>query len=595
MKKITPQMGFALLNLIFLVMIASLFAVFHLNTPAQQTQTLYQAPRLKQMKTALMGKIFQIEYTQFMLGALPAPDRLFSTEYFTDIVTKKKVSRPNYDGTAETECYGYTEDTSDTSIGDAVCLGKIPWKELGLSFLPDEQDGYGQIAWLAFSANIMDRKCFFPFNSNTLQARYAQSYTCGAAEKILPYPWLTVRDAHGQVLSDQVVFVLMIAGAPLGQQKRTAPPSLATAAHYLDSVTVPENCQQPCQAGTYSNADRDNDFIQGERSATFNDQLIYITLSEYIDFLEKSVLSITARSWINFAQKYGTFPFLLDPKTQQETNATFGRMPFYVVDKPDVFSFETEIAWSIQDKLNTKGQKTLKTGLLLGTDIKKVLTASEFEQYYTYQGNQKARCAWTSQRERAAYCQVTLTDPKAGIAARRLTIQLDKTSTQVSIQTDPVPRRTLSYSGTATGILTVEDFIRDPKTNSLIGQGGWEITGGQANILIEKIHLYPEMPKWFLQQKWFELLFVTKAKQNACTTSASCLKVMDQEKNKTDFFQFVFILAGAPLAPQAGRDAMAFKETDYFEAETLALIQDEQTGIIKKATPNFNDKLKGIK
>lgn len=595
MKKITVQMGFGLLHLIFLLMIASLFAVFHLVTPPQQIQAPYQASRLKQMKTALMGKIFQIEATQFMLGALPSPDRLFSTEYFTDFVTKKKVTRPNYDGTAETECYGQTEETSDTSIGDAVCLGKIPWKELGLPFLTDEQDGYGQVAWFAFSANIMDRKCFFPFNSNTFKARYTHQYICGNAEKTLPYPWLTVRDANGNVLSDQVVFVLIIAGTPLRTQKRTAPPTLATAADYLEQVTIPETCTQPCQAGTYSNADRDNDFIQGSSSATFNDQLIYITLGEYLAFLEKSVLNLAGRAWVNFYQQYGTVPLLIDPTSQQETTASFGRMPFYVIDKPDVFSFETEITWQIQDKLNTKGQKTLKTGLLLGTDIKKVLTASEFEQYYTYQGGQKARCAWTSQRERAAYCQVTILDPKTGIAARRLTLQLDKTTTQVAIQTAPFPTRTLSYSGTATGVLSAEDFIRDPKTNALIGQGGWEITGGQATILIEKIRLYPEMPKWFLQQKWFELLFVTKATQNPCTTHASCLKVMDQEKNKTDFFQFVLILAGAPLAHQMDRDPVAFKETDYFETPTLALIQEGQIGMNKKATADFNDKLKGIK
>lgn len=589
------QQGFGFLPLLFIISLTSFLTVIYFVTPAEQTQPRYHAPRLNQVKAALMGKIFQIDATsQTFLGGLPSPDRLFATEYFTDFVTKQKVSRPNYDGTSETKCYGEKDDTSHTNEGDAICLGKIPWKELGLPYLNNEQDGSGQIAWFAFSANLMDRNCFFPFNSNVLAVKKVE-FTCENATQILPYPWLKIRDAQGNIISDQVVFILFIAGEALPTQRRTPLPTLADADQYLDSVTIDSSCHQPCQSGNFHNGDRNNDFIIGNRSKTFNDQLIYITLEEYLSFIEKIVLNTTSKAWLNFYKKYQNYPNLIDPTKNQETNDYFGKFPFYIIDNSNNYFFETEVSWKIQDKLDTQGNQTLKTHLLSEVDLAPSLTKNEFEQYFYWNQAQKARCAWTSKRERAAYCQVILTNPKAGVSERHLTFQLDKTGVLVRITPYPVPTRKLDYSGAAAGILTVEDFVLDPKTNQLTSLGGWEISEGQANITIEKIRLYPEMPKWFLQQKWFELLFVIKAPQNTCTSSFSCLKVNNPEKNRSDYFQSVFLLAGAALPHQVDRANRPFVLEDYFESPTLEFIRSQQAGEIKRATSDFNDTLKGIK
>lgn len=265
----TRQDGAALLILLVIVIIATTGVL--LNSLNRVTVTAERdkktAEALAQAKEAL---IYFSTIKATRPGDLPIPDVLEPSE-----------SPPNYDGTTD----GITNGCPGTGAAKR-CLGRLPWRDLGMSLdTSTENDVPGVMPWYAVSANLANPLLLDVLNSETANLGLA-----------LPQPWLTVRDARGNVISSRVVAVVILPGAPVGSQARPEPPNLAGVNQYLDTVIVPVGCAAPCVPGTYSNSDLDNDFIMGEdfsRTAdlddNFNDRLIYITIDELMTAVEKRV------------------------------------------------------------------------------------------------------------------------------------------------------------------------------------------------------------------------------------------------------------------------------------------------------------------
>lgn len=234
---------------------------------------------LSKAKTALIGYAIGVIGTGQRPGDLIMPDSFAVSE-----------APVNYDGTADSGCLDATKVNGLPLINSDInmrCLGRLPWKDLGLSISgSSENDSNGIMPWYAVSANLVDPTCMAVLNSSTLNlANNPPPAPLDCTGATLPYPWLTVRDASGNILSNRVAAVIFLSGAVRGAQSRPSAP-LGFANQYLDTLVVPVGCAAPCVPGTYGNADMNNDFIVASEgmplAATnnFNDQLVYITAEE---------------------------------------------------------------------------------------------------------------------------------------------------------------------------------------------------------------------------------------------------------------------------------------------------------------------------
>jgi hypothetical protein len=269
-------------------------------------QNTSSSKALSEAKEIIIGNLVAAQGGQTP-GALIRPDSFASTE-----------TPYNYDGENETGCLDVSRSGSTPTPGlplttdpnNIRCLGRLPWKTFGLSIpSPSESDSNGFMPWYAVSANIYDPNV--PINSELLTPNS-------------PRPWLTVRDSNGNVLSNRVLFIVILPGLPIGNQTRAASPNLAGANQYLDSITVPSNCTSPCIPGTYNNYDLDNDFIMGEdhrwvtdsstgkqvedASYQFNDRLIYVTIDEVMPLVEKRVAGEARSILKNYFNVRSQFP-----------------------------------------------------------------------------------------------------------------------------------------------------------------------------------------------------------------------------------------------------------------------------------------------
>lgn len=295
------QRGAILILVVFILGLASIgyIARSFSVTALQLSQDRDASVSLSEAKAALIG------YTISRMGAgerpgdMPLPDRLI-----TPTESPPAGGPPNYDGVTD----------SCTGSGAAKrCLGRLPWKTLGLSInSPSQNDGLGYMPWYAVSANLVDPTCLSVLNPGILALTYS-SHICGSLSA-LPHPWLTVRDHRGNILSNRVAVVLILPGKPLGNQSRPSS-ALAGSADYLDTYTVEASCMSPCVPGTYSNSDSDNDFIMASpltsasTSSNINDRLLYITIDELMVVLEKRVGKVAAKALKTYRDTNGYYPY----------------------------------------------------------------------------------------------------------------------------------------------------------------------------------------------------------------------------------------------------------------------------------------------
>lgn len=229
-------------------------------------------------------------------GEMPRPDYFAATEVPFD-----------FNGASETGCTNAASVNGlplvSASTVNMRCLGRLPWRTIGMP-IPNstENDVIGNMPWYAVSANLVDPTCLAVLNSsilNLLNNPPPAPLDCSGLT--LPYPWLTVHDSNGNVLSNRVAVVLIIPNANTAAQTRPVLP-LNGVANYLDSVNVPAGCSAPCVPGLYSNADFDNDFVvlDDKSIGTANDYLTYITIDDLMRHVERRAAQEAARQLNNY-------------------------------------------------------------------------------------------------------------------------------------------------------------------------------------------------------------------------------------------------------------------------------------------------------
>ncbi len=271
MKASPNQQGLAILMLVFMVALTFTgYMLSGLSGESLQRNREHTTMRaLAEAKAALIG--WSIAHPQYP-GTMPFPDRN------TD---------GNYDGNSD--CI----NTAVTPLNYSHLLGQLPYAaqtapcigawQYGLSdrFV----DGNGEALWYAVSRNLIR-------TSTTPGALVINPATMNNPL----FPWLIVRDKHGQVIANRVAAVIMAPGQVVGAQNRAG--GLAGPAAYLDSVVA--------NGVPYSNANYvlpNEDFMMGEdmqfvasthpvyaQPYQYNDQLIFITIDELMLALERRAL-----------------------------------------------------------------------------------------------------------------------------------------------------------------------------------------------------------------------------------------------------------------------------------------------------------------
>ena len=259
-------------------------------------------------------------------------------------------TEPNYDGTAEiagcatrTWAVGQALTPVSTSGPAARCFGRLPWRSLGLSIPDAGDDPDAYVPWTIVSPNLATASACQP---NLHPSALGQAYVGYLCLGAMPYPWISVRDERGNLISDRVAVALILPGGPLQGQVRG--PGAGPAA-YLDQVTVTAACPAPCQPGTYNNADyahADNlptTLIQANADASaserkgfyaapyaFNDRVVYITIDELMAKLENRARIEVKRGLEAFKSARGYYPNAADLSSatgQCNSSQRFGRLP----------------------------------------------------------------------------------------------------------------------------------------------------------------------------------------------------------------------------------------------------------------------------
>lgn len=555
-------------------------------------------------------------------GDLPAPDVLDTAE-----------STPNYDGDQETGCMDGSRVTGMPLINSSVnvrCLGRLPWLILKMSLqAPSEQDAEGKMPWYAVSANLTRiDSCMTMLNPATVNLPYS-GFNCASASN-LPYPWLTVRDTRGNVLSSRVAFVVMLPGAVLGSQQRRASPNLGDASQFLDSMTVPAGCATPCVPGTYSNADLDNDFIAGDAGDTFNDKLVYVTIDELMEAVENQVagavggaVKAAATSTYTEAPPAARFfwlaPFNPAGSAYQSAavNTNRGMLPGHAVGG----SFATGFQWAM-----TSTAPVTRSGTVNSSEVRS----------YTVPAGQGS-CSWTSlvaspsttDLLRRVQCTATVTNPETGVTRRLITLTYTGSTppATIPVSTNPASANLVISPATATSTITrsvnrttlstVTLQITDYDDNSgntwswnpwtsaweygppIVGYGT-ESGGSGYSIRTWGISYFPSlMRNWYITNEWYRFIYLAIAPgyqpggANSCAAASSCFTV------RLNGNTAVSSLPGVVLS--AGRSLSALSQTrhnttlgNYFEAGNDAasstLIFDRQTPI----SDSFNDQVIAI-
>lgn len=330
-RKAQKGAAFLLLALIFLV-IGGTVSVKALNqTRVQSGLDEGEATRiLAESKEALLA------WAVTTVDAISPQAGIFATRPgnlpYPDLYGNATSLQPvRYDGRTDLYCaYSAWTGTqtllriSDASVAtnpNVRCLGKLPWKTLGMDLRTANpannttariNDPAGKVPWYAVASNLVDysttgdpaRYCPRQLNHQIVNFNPSvdvPSNTCGVAlnpgspgaAATYPFPWLIVRDQFGNVLSNRVAAVVILPGPVTTRRPGSTVQTRTTTAlpsQFLDTVV---NAQ--CPAGLCDNSSLANSplqFIQCVPAATTindaryaqpytcNDRLIYITIDE---------------------------------------------------------------------------------------------------------------------------------------------------------------------------------------------------------------------------------------------------------------------------------------------------------------------------
>ncbi len=519
-------------------------------------------------------------------GNMPRPD-----------VVADSAATKNYNGDAETGCFDQSKPGGLPLIIDHAnvrCLGRLPWRTLGLSGESfSENDAPGQMPWYAVSGNLAFQLCLDYLNSDIIAFTYA-GYICPAPTS-LPYPWLTVRDARGSVLSNRVAAVIIVPGPAMNGQSRPPAPNLAGPNQYLDTATVTvtsvtADCPGPPCTFTFSNADLDNDFIQADPSATFNDRLIYITIDELMAKIEdragQEIRAIVQR----FRDQYGTYPWLAphgDPSVAANyaavAGARVGLIPFHKIGQ----EFTTDFSWRVTGgTLDTSG--TVDANALRNNTLNLVVS--------------NGKCVWTNMKAVNCTGEILNPEPVAKPTVAKREVQIEYPTSWTNPVATPIPASATTFTtrqvarpaGSFAACLTTSlircVIVRDYNAAGILIHEG-SLRTGSGSLTTSGIRLYPEFPEWVTDNQWHEFALGVIGPGWVAGGGAACpclSIILDGSPTRSDV-KFLVMMAGGLLAGQARPSANV---NDYFDSTNnrdiaTALTFDRQSA----ASVSFNDQL----
>lgn len=293
------ESGAALIVLIFIIVLGLssylLMSVDHAKLKREHTQKTMQS--LGEAKQALIAWAVN---NSVNLGQLPFPDRARGGGYdgFSDCSPSGTVFN-------DPASYRFLIGKLPVYGQTSPCVGQ----QIGLGL--DNNDDLDNRLWYAVSRNVVHQYEYL--STDVLSNPIINPSIIHHPN----YPWLKVLDRHGQLISDRVAAVILDPGNNIGGQNRA---DGATPDQFLDSFT--QNGVQ------YANSDYDSadeDFVMGDAVESvdtndasfsqpywFNDQLVYITIDELIQAINKRVLAES--KWLLNAYKVnnGIFPNAAD-------------------------------------------------------------------------------------------------------------------------------------------------------------------------------------------------------------------------------------------------------------------------------------------
>ncbi len=229
---------------------------------------------------------------------------------------------------------------AETSGAAARCFGRLPWQSLGVDLGPvDANDVQGRIPWLVVSPNLAVSKNCMP----NLTPLVVGSPVGNACPSQLPFPWLTVVDERGNVLSNRVAFALIMPGPPANGVARNA---TAAPGAWLNALQVKPGCPTPCTPGYYDNAAYQqangapttlvatrlsNDALQHlswlADPRQYHNRVLWVTVDEMFRFLEARARRELNTALVAFRASRNYYPYAAgfsDPTGSCTANLGFG-------------------------------------------------------------------------------------------------------------------------------------------------------------------------------------------------------------------------------------------------------------------------------
>lgn len=349
------QRGIALIIILLaLIAVSGVFLLAGMVTNSSNRQGFAggssREVRLQTARDALVGHAVGAFGGGTRPGQLPPPDTLANGNYDGNADANSCLDGSKINGQP-------VLSGAAAKSANLRCLGRLPWKTLGLeSGGADANDPTGILAWYAVSANLAEPNfCLQYLNPGTV-AQAPVSFVCPSAVAP-PFPWLKVCDQTGQLLSDRVAFVVIIPGPPITTMGRAQSRSgLPAPADFLDGIAIPAGwgslpANQRCT--TYDNAALTNEFVIADEAEGFNDRLMYVTIDELMAAVERRITQQVREALLNYQVSYGRYPWLIplmNPATAIDTwlsvnNTVSGLVPFHTQGAGQ--KFLTEMSWSI--------------------------------------------------------------------------------------------------------------------------------------------------------------------------------------------------------------------------------------------------------
>ena len=632
-KKMRRRQHGVILLLIVLSMLAIVGTLFlaavgaSLNKRVIDPQTLELTTATKDSleatKRALLNYVVNPPISTHIPGILPIPDSLGNLAYTGDEDTACLGAGAN----------GLSADSGSNSVLKR-CIGRIPWRALRMSFGDAAlHDPDGVIPWLAISANlVVYDNCLKVLNSDVATLNSPATPTCPTISTpfpqptTLPHKWLTVRDSLGNVLSDRVAAVLLMPGAPIATETRTQARTVAAPGNpsdHLDDVKLPLGCTT---CTTYDNAGLTNEFVQiplgtfypddsqdtSKRGSKvpFNDVVIYITVDEYMYYVERRVLAQMNSALKDSFTKTGSYPWaaaFASPSSYAPFVSTPGKltglMPFFAqpplanTPSPNTLripNHPTTTSWSVAS-FQTVGRNCVqvRTGPNRWADLNQNIRTESRSLSGTATGTARWRGTGTAEfwgTTTATYNKTFAlfgggsatncnnngplpggTNSGTYPVTRTVTFNIDSDCANPNVAYGPATgagSQTMNWTCPSLStpplfLMTIADSVSSPiaRTNSQI-----LVPSGQVSLA--SLRYQPVMPDWFHDHLWYQTAFFALSRNSmpAGGASADCSGISNVSIGGIVTTLGVSSLAGKRLSGSRPSASLS----DYFESSNVA-------------------------